>query len=368
MYGKLRERPNAKGKYEIRLWWNGKREEFRHNKRGEPLDSPGMGQRAHIQISQEIEDHVFDPTEWKKDKPFILDNAFDAFNEAKQCGLEWQYNRQGLYKKHISKELGQLDIREIRTLHLNKLHGSLIKNGLSEKTIENILGVLHSVFKMHRIPDPGFPKIIVPEKEIEWLTSEEQEIVMGYLEEKDLPIFRFLEITGCRSSEACSLMREDVDWKNGMVIIRRSMGLRGRIIPYTKNRRMNKIPIAIFGQWTQILRPLEATPFIFSRQGRPYHRQRLEQSWSPANEIAQREHGIKIIHVKNAFRHSMASQLINDGVPLEAVSKMLGHSDTRITQKIYAHIKPETAWAFRGKLLMGKNWGSGDKKTNDFKE
>lgn len=39
------------------------------------------------------------------------------------------------------------------------------------------------------------------------------------------------------------------------------------------------------------------------------------------------------------FRHSYASHLISNGVPLEAVGELLGHSDYRST-KIYAHLMP----------------------------
>lgn len=38
------------------------------------------------------------------------------------------------------------------------------------------------------------------------------------------------------------------------------------------------------------------------------------------------------------LRRTLGSWLINDGVPLEVISKMLGHSDTRVTERVYAHL------------------------------
>ena len=348
MKGSCREyRP---GRWRIRVWHKGERFETRRTKRGEILEGQIQAHKTWVQITQEIEDKIFDPAEWGTDKPFLLKNAFSIFQDAKQCGPEWKYHRGIDFRTHVEPEIGNMDIREVRAVHLNELHGKLIKKGLSEKTIKNVLALLKSVFKFHLITNPGFPKVDVPEKEIEWLTLEEQEIVMGYLEEEDLPIFRFMQITMCRAGEASALQREDVDWQHGIVMIRRSMGLKRRVIPYTKNKKVRLIPISAFGEWTHILRPLEVTPFIFSRHGQPYHRQRLERAWMPANIKAREEHGVKIIHVKNAFRHSGASQLINAGVSLKDVSTMLGHSDTRITEKIYAHIQPETAWRHRGTI------------------
>jgi hypothetical protein len=115
----------------------------------------------------------------------------------------------------------------------------------------------------------------------------------------------------------------------------------------------------VFGHHQNILKPKEVTPFIFSKDGRPYHKQRLQRSWIKANRIAREAHGIPMIHVKNAFRHSMASQLINAGVPIEPISKMLGHSSIKMTESIYANILPETAW---GKLLILKGSQMGRRK------
>lgn len=43
----------------------------------------------------------------------------------------------------------------------------------------------------------------------------------------------------------------------------------------------------------------------------------------------------------HALRHTAASLLIADGVPLETVSRMLGHDDSKITKDIYMHITKE---------------------------
>ena len=47
------------------------------------------------------------------------------------------------------------------------------------------------------------------------------------------------------------------------------------------------------------------------------------------------------IHVHD-LRHANASLLINMGVPVKVISEHLGHSDTRTTEKIYAHVFAET--------------------------
>ena len=37
------------------------------------------------------------------------------------------------------------------------------------------------------------------------------------------------------------------------------------------------------------------------------------------------------------LRHSMATRALRDGVPLEVVSKLLGHSSTTVTEQVYGN-------------------------------
>ena len=53
-------------------------------------------------------------------------------------------------------------------------------------------------------------------------------------------------------------------------------------------------------------------------------------------ELSQRVLGRTI--TTHALRHTAASLLIADGVPLETVSRMLGHEDSKVTREIYFHI------------------------------
>lgn len=42
----------------------------------------------------------------------------------------------------------------------------------------------------------------------------------------------------------------------------------------------------------------------------------------------------------HTLRHTYASALAMKGVPLQVIAAVLGHSDTRITHKHYAHLMP----------------------------
>ena len=54
-------------------------------------------------------------------------------------------------------------------------------------------------------------------------------------------------------------------------------------------------------------------------------------------KLAQRRQGWR------TFRRTVGSLLVKDGLSLYKVAKILGHRDTRITEKHYAHLAPEEA-------------------------
>jgi integrase len=45
--------------------------------------------------------------------------------------------------------------------------------------------------------------------------------------------------------------------------------------------------------------------------------------------------------VPHTLRHTAASWMAQSGVPMFEISKYLGHSDTRITERRYAHLSPD---------------------------
>ena len=56
------------------------------------------------------------------------------------------------------------------------------------------------------------------------------------------------------------------------------------------------------------------------------------------------------------LRHCMATRALRDGVPLEVVSKLLGHSSTTVTEQVYGHLTVEDA----RKALEAAGWFSSD--------
>lgn len=70
----------------------------------------------------------------------------------------------------------------------------------------------------------------------------------------------------------------------------------------------------------------------------------LDRAWQRARALM----GMEEVHIHD-LRHSMASEMINEGVDLHTVGVVLGHKDTRSTQR-YAHLTHRTLAAAVGKI------------------
>ena len=82
----------------------------------------------------------------------------------------------------------------------------------------------------------------------------------------------------------------------------------------------------------------EAFVFINQTTGESYSAPMIGEIWKAVRDEA----GIGPFDLRlyDASRHSLASQLVNSGVSLFTVSKILGHSTTRLSEK-YAHADME---------------------------
>jgi len=118
--------------------------------------------------------------------------------------------------------------------------------------------------------------------------------------------------TGLRRGEVCALQRSHIDLKAGLLTIPAGMA---------KSQKIRVVPIATPARpWLEHV-PVNITPHGF-RSG-----------WDRAREKA----GIPDATIHD-LRRSCGTMLIRAGVDLYVVSKILGHSNTTVTQQRYAHL------------------------------
>ena len=135
-------------------------------------------------------------------------------------------------------------------------------------------------------------------------------------------------LTGCRYSELTNLSCVDFNTDSDTLTIRQAKAGKPRHVVLTSEGR------TLFIAWTA---GRSANTHIFVRDdGHPWGKSHQQRPLIEASEIAKISPPVNF-HV---LRHTHASHLAMKGVGLGVVAAQLGHADTRMTEKHYAHLAP----------------------------
>ena len=208
----------------------------------------------------------------------------------------------------------------------------------------NIMGALHKLFKDGLDEEviqalPRFPlefrASTLPDPEWQWASEEQQDAIFQNLDHEVLYFVYFQACHGTRTGETRALQHRDIDLRNDTVTIRRAFA--GTTLrEFTKSKRARTIPLD--PTWKEIYlsmpRAINPDGFVFLRKGKPFSESWARKKWNQARSEA----GIAPITLYEGTRHSLASQAVNRGVNLYAISKFLGHSNIKQTER-YSHLE-----------------------------
>jgi integrase len=145
--------------------------------------------------------------------------------------------------------------------------------------------------------------------------------------------------TGMRASELLGLIWADIDFKRGEVHARYQMGRNGkRVILKTKAARRDIVLMPALARLLRLHRMSQ--PFSGEKdlvlQGDPG---RTLGYWALRDSFEQacKDAGVEDA-TPHALRHTFASILIDQGRPVDYVSRQLGHKDTSTTWNTYVHL------------------------------
>jgi integrase len=153
-------------------------------------------------------------------------------------------------------------------------------------------------------------------------------------------LIRLCLCTGLRRGEALALRWKDVDLEKGVLVVRH----REEESAPTKSGDERRVPLR--GNALDTLRaehehrdPKPSAHIIVDSDNEPIRKDRVSHRFKFFVRKAKLS-GREQIRF-HSLRHSCASWLIQQGVPLSVVSKILGHSTTQITDEIYAHVSDD---------------------------
>jgi integrase len=245
----------------------------------------------------------------------------------------------GIIRKHILPRWGRMRLDEITQQEVAKWLAEKAAEGLRPATIEKIRAVFGRSFELARQwdiyaadknPVRGVLRPKFDNKRQRYLTAEEAQRLRWACELSPNPqlkhIVGLLLLTGARVGELLKTKWQDVD-----------LDRRLWLIPETKTGRSRHVPLSqpAVGVIAQLPR-LEGCPYLVPNleTGRPFVT--LKKAWQTAREQADLP-GLRI----HDLRHSAASFMINGGIDLYAVGRILGHADHKSTMR-YSHLANKT--------------------------
>jgi integrase len=344
------------------------------DKQGDPLDSFSRAYKLLAHINTEIEDGTFDISKYvrSEQEQFLIGNLVPRFWDEKKDKLapSWAPDFKRMMDR-ISAHLKNMDVRDLKRPHVIDFAATL--KDYAPKTQKNHLDTLKEFLRWVRddremiLRVPQIPMVEKEEKVNPWLSREDRDNLVTLTDEGDRPIIRFLATYGCRPGEARALRIRDVDLKRGEIHIHATFSDK-EIRERRKGRGAPPLTLPIVPEVTEWLdkRCREALPmaplFPNPRTGDFYQegaiRRLKDRIWKKAGLDPS-------MRLYDATRHSVGSEMVSKGLPLNAVREMFGHTDVR-TSKRYAHANLESK-RLSLQVISGEKvvWIGLDKKTSE---
>jgi len=265
--------------------------------------------------------------------------------------------------KHILPVLGDVLLVEVSPAMISKLLIDFQRAGYAHATTVKLYNILNGIFEMAFLDDsiPMNPMLKVkrpaprkdeqPKEESDKAyTVQELAYILSCAAQEPLQWQTYISLsadTGLRRGECCGLQWSDIDFKAGAVTVRRNLQYTAAAGVYATSPKNGKVRVVDVGPdalaLLKQLREKQAQSCIskwcFTQEGtaEPMHPQSPTRYFSKFGK----RYGIEDFH-PHKLRHSSASIAITSGADVVSVSERLGHSDTAVTLRMYAHANEES--------------------------
>ncbi len=322
------------GKLETGKW----RIRIRH--KGRRKDRMFLGTKAEakvVEAEMRLEFEAGDPVEIPTTAPTFSSFCVSQYRRHAETHLKSSTWRNREYQlARLMVHFGQLRLTAFTVDRVEKFKTHRLREGIRPSAINDDLKVLRTVLQYAM--DLGFPCTIpkwkkLPERgraRVQAWTEEEVTRLLSACEEHSpdiLPLVVFLVNTGCRKGEAIALRAENVDLETGVIHI----GPTDDWSP--KNNKARQVPVnAALRPWLAPERLGKVWAFPCRSTGKRWALW-PDRKFKRAVDKAGLEGG------PHRLRHTYATHLVRATGDLFLVSRVLGHSHTRVTE-LYSHLLP----------------------------
>ena len=204
-------------------------------------------------------------------------------------------------------------------------------SNMDEKQLRQIIKSAADSLKTKTNPRPSrkLPKVLNQEQVSKFLSVINTSTITG---KRQMAIIMVMLKCGLRVSEVCKMTRADIDFDRHTMYIQMAKGGKDRYVPMSSNVE------GCIQDWLSVA-PDSVWLFSTFKGKQPVAR----NIFSLVNAISQRA-GVylqdgadkKLVH-PHALRHTYATELLNRGLDVVSIQKLLGHAWISTTQ-IYTHI------------------------------
>jgi len=245
-------------------------------------------------------------------------------------------------KPHIGdKRLCKLSAKDVR-----QMYRSLLADGLTPSTIGRIHAVLKQsmrecvrskYIRTNPLDDVKPPKLTHKEKDV--LAPDEVRRLLDAVEgDRFECAFYLCSLVGLRIGECLALRFEDIDLERGTIRVERTLYNGECSEPKTQSsRRVLSLPQKALDSLVRLCEvQANLTGYLFATSsGKPVDVSNFYKwTWRPALRKA----GLPENITPHSLRHGTASLLLNQSIPVPVVSRYLGHSNSQVTMRTYAHV------------------------------
>ncbi len=259
--------------------------------------------------------------------------------------------------RHLLRFFGDKRLSDVTAVDIDVYKRTRLSEGVKQNTVARELVVIRNLFYhaesrnkffgKNPVRQSGIPT--VNDKKERVLTTEEERRLLDACPKYLKDAIQLALNTGMRRGEILGLRWDWIDFNENLITLPQTN---------TKNQEMRKVPVNQLIRKILLERKLLSggSDFVFpSEESRTGHIYWLNRSFKRACRLADIE-GLRF----HDFRHTAATRLVESGIPLHAVAKLLGHSTVKITER-YSH--PEES-VRKGTDILGKYSSVTDKSTD----
>lgn len=252
-------------------------------------------------------------------------------------------------KIHILPALGDTSLTAITTRNVQAFVSALAAKKLSRKSIENVLQTLAGLLKVAKawkyVPEVfDRAALSLPrhseKKEERFFTAEQARRIVEASEEPYSTLWAVLSVTGARVGEILGLKTGDLDFEKHLIRIRRTLDHATQTMQAPKSKASSAdvpLPEVLEKRLrTFLAEHWRANPedlLFCNSKGKPMQRDKVAYKL----QDTLRSLGIEKAAC-HAFRHMVASELLEHGASPSVAQAQMRHSDAKITLQRYSHI------------------------------